>query len=139
TPSSPPGAPFVTGAGSRLHFSFGGTVTRVGQDHGTGSFHIIVHPDSPEGSVVSVICTYRTFDNVQINGTTATFHSVGSGEVLYSDGTTSPFGADNTFGIIDNGATGAGADTIDVNFLGSTGISVPGGTLASGNFVVSAP
>jgi hypothetical protein len=138
-PGPPPSPAFVTGAGSRLHFSFGGTVTRVGQDHGTGSFRIIVHPDSPDGSVVAVICTYKTFDNVQINGNTATFHSVGSGQVLLSDGTISTFVADNAFAIVDNGAPGAGADAIDVNFLGATGIAVPGGTLAMGNFVVSAP
>lgn len=46
------------------------------------------------------------------------------------------FVSDNTFSIVDNGEPGAGLDTIDVNFLGESGISIPGGTLMHGNFVV---
>lgn len=146
-PTLPPVSPadakstagFVTGGGTRNEFSFAGRVYLTGQGAAKGHFVILVRHDVPDGTSVAATCTYRTFDQVTISGNTASFHSVGKCKLLLTDGSTLTFASDNVFGIVDNGEPGAGTDTIDVNFLGGSGLAIPGGVLSGGNFVVSAP
>jgi len=81
------------------------------------------------------VCRYETFTDASISGDTATFDAVGAcrGESDFGD---FEFVASNRFTIVDNGEPGVGADTVDVNFLGSGGIAVPGGTIDYGDFQV---
>jgi len=130
---------FVTGGGTKDQFSFVGRVYLTSREAAKGHFVILIHPDLPDGNTVAVTCVYRDFDSVSFSGPTASFHSVGKCKVLLTDGSTAKFTSDNVFGISDNGQPGAGTDTIDVNFLGASGIAIPGGFLTTGNFVVSAP
>ncbi len=130
---------FVTGGGTKDQFSFAGRVYLTGNDTPKGHFIIIEHFDVPDGTTAAATCTYRTFDQVAINGNHASFHSVGKCKVLVTDGSAFQFTSDNVFSITDNGEPGAGTDVIDVNFLGPGGIAIPGGVLSSGNFVISAP
>lgn len=131
---------YLTGSGSKDGFTLAGYVDATGGGNGIGEFTVIVHRDSPDASagtaVTSAICKYTAFDNLVLSGGTATFHSVGDCTVLRADGSQSSFPSDNTFGIVDNGSPGPGVDTVDVNFSGASGISVPGGFLNDGNFVV---
>jgi hypothetical protein len=36
-----------------------------------------------------------------------------------------------------NGSPGAGVDGIDVNFLGASGVAIPGGVLSSGDLILT--
>jgi len=130
---------FVTGGGTKDQFSLIGRVYLTNQGAAKGHFVILAHPDVPDGSTVAVTCVYRDFDSVTISGNSASFHSVGTCKILLTDGSTAKFTSDNVFSIIDNGEPGAGTDAIDVNFLGASGIAIPGGFLSGGNFVVSVP
>ena len=130
---------FVTGGGTKDQFSFAGRVSLTGGGAPKGHFIIIEHFNTPDGTNAAATCTYRTFDQVVISGNHASFHSVGKCKVYLTDGSTLKFNSDNVFGITDNGQPGNGVDVIDVNFLGASGISIPGGVLSSGNFIVTAP
>lgn len=130
---------FVTGGGTKDQFSFVGRVYLTSREAAKGHFVILIHPNVPDGNTVAVTCVYRDFDSVSFSENTASFHSVGKCKVLLTDGSTAKFTSDNLFSITDNGEPGAGTDTIDVNFLGASGIAIPGGFLATGNFVVSVP
>jgi hypothetical protein len=130
---------FVTGGGTKDQFSFAGRVILTSRESAKGHFVIIVHHDVPDGNNVAATCVYKKFDQVTISGNTASFHSVGKCTLLVNDGSKVKFTSDNVFGIVDNGEPGTGTDTIDVNFLGPSGIAIPGGFLSGGNFVVSAP
>jgi hypothetical protein len=132
-------AGFATGGGTKDQFSFAGRVYLTGNGTPKGHFVILEHFNVPDGTSAAATCTYRTFDQVTISGNHASFHSVGKCKVLLTDGSTSVFTSDNVFSITDNGEPGAGTDIIDVNFLGPGGISIPGGVLSSGNFIITAP
>lgn len=129
---------FVTGsANSTSGISIVGLVHDQGNGRGKGFFTIVVHRDVHEGNTAAVVCNYKHFDDLVISGNTATFHSVGSCKVLTISGTLQPFTSDNTFTIVDNGEPGAGLDALDVNFLGASGVAIPGDLLMEGNFIVS--
>ncbi len=128
---------FVTGSANTDGFSLVGLVRDQGNGRGKGFFTIIVHRDVVEGVTAAAVCDYKHFDNLVISGNTATFHSVGSCEVLTDSGTLQQFDSDNTFSIVDNGEPGAGNDGVDVNFLGAAGVAIPGSVLVDGNFIVS--
>jgi hypothetical protein len=128
---------FVTGSANTNGFSIIGVLNARGNGKGSGFFTIIVHRDTPEGATAAAVCEYKHFDNVVISGNVATFHSVGSCQVLTTTGDTFPFTSDNTFAIVDNGTPGAGIDTVDVNGAGSAFITIPGSFLVNGNFIVN--
>jgi hypothetical protein len=130
---------FVTGGGTKDQFSFAGRVYLTRSGAPKGHFIIIEHFNTPDGTSAAATCTYRSFDNVTISGNHASFHSVGKCKVYVTDGSTLQFNSDNVFSITDNGQPGNGVDVIDVNFLGASGIAIPGGVLSSGNFIVTAP
>lgn len=121
----------IEGAGQRLHFSFGGRI-RLRGDKATGNFGVVVHPLSPQGVTVVVACKYTQFSNVTISATSATFRGEGRCERLLSNGTFESLPAVNDFQIVN----GDPNDSIDVNFVGETGIAVPGGALDYGNFTL---
>lgn len=127
---------FVTGSANTDGFSVIGVVHAVGAGLGAGHVKIVVHRDSPENGMAAAICEYSRFTEVAIRGNRARFRSVGSCVGLSVNGGWFRFVSDNVFGILDNGEPGAGADTIDVNFLGAGGVAVPGSLLVDGNFIV---
>jgi hypothetical protein len=118
--------PAVTGGGQRAGFTLAGNIHLAGEGAGTGHFIIVIHTEP------AILCRYTSFDDIVVTATTATFHSVG----LCTGSPFGPFESDNVFTIIDNGEPGIGVDVVDVNFLGGTGVAVPGGFLDAGNFQV---
>lgn len=122
----------LTGAGQRLHFSFGGDI-RLRNNKARGKFVLVVHPLAPQGTTVVVACKFSKFSNASITGATATFRGQGKCERLSTDGSLESFEAVNDFQIV-NGET---TDSIDVNFVGPTGVAVPGGTLDFGGFTLT--
>jgi hypothetical protein len=128
---------FVTGSGNVPGFSIAGRLRVLKSGRARGSFLIIVHRDEPEFTTAAVVCSYREFDNVVFDNNRATFHSVGQCVALTTNGLQQSFTSDNVFSIVDNGVPGPGVDGIDVNFLGASGVAIPGGVLLHGNFIVS--
>jgi hypothetical protein len=126
--------PTVVGGGSRLgnEWEVAGAVRELSAGEGSGHFTIVHHLNPV---FAPTVCTYDTFDSVSITGNVASFDAFGvcRGE---SDFGEFEFEAANHFTIVDNGEPGIGADTVDVNFLGPSGIAVPGGVIDSGNFQV---
>lgn len=125
----------VTGDGAKGEWSFRGTVHELSDGHGEGSF-TITRDVSP---LMPTICEYSEFRDVAINENSATFRALGvcTGE---NESGGFRFNAENGFTIIDQGTPllqGRGVDHIDVNYLGSGGISISGGTMDSGDFMVT--
>jgi hypothetical protein len=127
--------PFVTGSANTDGFSIVGTLRPLGAGW-VGQFTIILHRDVIDGTTVAAVCQYRNFDHVTIRGNLASFHSIGECEALTSAGGRARFISDNVFGIADNGQPGAGNDTVDVNLISGTGLTIPGSFLVDGNFLV---
>jgi hypothetical protein len=132
---------FVTGSANTDGFSIVGWMRDIGNGRGRGDFTIVVHRDSVDGTTVAVLCNYNRFDDVVLSvrrsGNTATFHSVGSCLALTDSGTVQLFTSDNTFTIVDKGEPGPDNDSVDVNLVSGTGITIPGSLLVDGNFIVS--
>lgn len=129
---------FVTGSANTDGFTIAGRLRLTTAGKASGQFTIIVHRDSLGGeTVTAVICEYNNFDGVFFNGDLASFHSVGKCKALTSTGGQQAFTSDNAFGIADHGDPGAGTDTVDVNLLSGTGVTIPGSLLVDGNFIVS--
>lgn len=128
---------FVTGSANTDGFSIHGRLRVMTDGRTSGQFTILVHRDFIDGTIVAVSCNYRRFDTVVIEGNVASFHSVGRCRALTSDGGQQMFSSDNVFGIVDNGEPGASNDTVDVNLVSGTGVTIPGSALVDGNFVVS--
>ena len=127
----------LNGAGQRLHFSFGGRITHNPTDHTLkGKFSIIVHPLAPPGSVVNMVCRYKSFSNPQLEGRTLDFDARGTCTTLSLDGRLSRTTVNNHITIIDSIS---GTDAIDVDPIGGSGISVPGGELTHGSFTFVGP
>lgn len=127
----------LNGAGQRLHFTFGGRITHNQATNALkGKFRIIVHPLSPPGSVVNTTCVYKTFNNPQQEGRTLTWDAHGTCTTLRLNGSISRTAAHNRITIVD---AVSGTDTIDVEPIGGTGISVPGGPLSHGSFTFTPP
>lgn len=125
----------VQGAGQRLHFSFGGRlVLNKTKSTMNGRFSIVVHPLSPTGATLNVACRYKHFTNLTITGNTVEVDARGKCTVLNTDGTLDTREADNHITIVDNPG---GSDSIDVEFNGSTGIAIPGGTMSFGDFTIT--
>jgi hypothetical protein len=98
----------------------------------TGHFAIISHPLAPESSTRLVVsCRYNDFWDASLAGPRLEFSGKGNCKVLETDGDFETIQVKNRFVIVDNPA---GADQIDVEFIGATGIMIPGGELAFGNF-----
>ncbi len=123
----------VEGSGQRLHFSFGGSVRLVG-NQASGKFVLVIHPLAPQGNTLTVACKYNKFSEVTITPTAAMFRAEGKCERLLVTGALEPFDAINVFQIVH----GDQIDSIDVNFVGPTGVAVPAGALDFGNFTLTA-
>jgi len=123
----------VTGAGQRMAFSFGGRLRAREDGTVKGKFYLSAHPSDPTGNTVNVSCIYRNFTQMTVEDGTATIRASGRCRRLLADGAIQTVDADNLIQIVDNGS----ADQIDVNFVGGSGIAVPGGALSFGNFEVT--
>jgi hypothetical protein len=118
----------VSGWGTRAGFTFGGDVQIAADSSVSGHFTII--QDLPDGLHQS--CRYTRLYRGDVSRGQAQFYGTG---VCHG-----PYGwytSQNFFTIVDHGSPGTGVDTIDVNFLGVAGISIPGGVLASGDLSVT--
>jgi len=121
----------VKGAGQRLDFTFAGKL--ITREAGTtGFFFLSFHPDAPGGETLAVTCKYNRFEDVSISLGQSRFRMSGrchrvltSGQSEWSDATHEV--------VINNGET----DSIDIDLVGSGGISVPAGPLSFGNFAMS--
>ena len=122
----------LSGGGQRLHFSFGGEVTLRQNDRITGEFIIVGAPQAPAGSLLTVSCRYRQFSDPVLSGIQLSFVGRGVCTRLSTTGEITEFRATNRFRVVDNGQN----DVIDIQMVGSTGISVPVGTLSFGNFTL---
>lgn len=125
----------VQGAGQRLHFSFGGRlVLNKKKNKLNGKFSIIVHPSSPTSDTLNVVCRYKQFKDLTVTGNTVEVDARGTCRILHTDGTLEVRQADNHITIVDNPG---GTDSIDVEFNGSSGIAIPGGTMSFGDFSIT--
>jgi hypothetical protein len=119
----------VSGWGTRNEFTFGGQVDI--QPTGAVSGHFTIVIDLPDGTHSS--CRYLRFYRGSVARNVATFYGEGR---CYSP-TYGWYTSFNQFTVQDNGSPGAGVDVIDVNFLGSTGVAIPGGVLSSGDLAIA--
>jgi hypothetical protein len=123
----------VSGAGQRGVASFGGKV--VNGPRGTrGVFILDIHPLAPAGTTLSVACRFKRFENFAIRGTRVTFRGHGGCRTLRTDGTIVFTENTNDFEIADNPRPTR--DQIDIDFVGDTGVGVPGGALEFGDLVI---
>jgi Zn-dependent metalloprotease len=128
--AAPAGA--VTGEGSRGEWSVTANVHL--RPDGAVRGQLLIRGRRPDGT--RSICRYETFPRMAFLVNQARFDASG---ICESDTAAGPvtFPAENRIIIADNGEPGVGRDTIDVNFLGSSGIAVPGGVIDRGNFDVA--
>jgi len=126
----------IAGAGQRLHFSFGGELA-LQSGKLKGHFAIVSHPLAPGSTTrLTVACKFHEFKKAALAGPRLEFDGKGHCGVLNQDGTTDKIQVKNHFVIVDDPE---GTDQIDVEFLGPTGIMIPGGNLDFGNFTFTAP
>jgi hypothetical protein len=123
----------VTGAGQRLHLSFGGDLTLRGNNRLAGEFVVVGAPQSPSGAVLTFTCRYRQFSDAVFEGIEVRFTGRAQCVRLSTKGAVSEFTTTNEFRIVDN----AQADVIEAKMVGSTGIMIPAGLLDFGDFVIS--
>lgn len=123
----------VEGAGQRLHFSFGGKL-KVHKGKITGRFAIVSHPLAPDSTRLTVSCRYDEFSKATVAGPRLEFDGKGKCGVLELDGDIVKLDVQNHFVIVD---VPGGADQIDVEFIGESGIMIPGGTLEFGDFTMT--
>ena len=125
----------ITGAGQRLHFSFGGQLKYNATDNVLkGKFSIIVHPLAPPGDIVNTVCRYGEMTNPQLDGNDFQFDASGKCRSLHLDGSITVQEVTSHVMIQDNKT---GTDGIDVDLVGSTGVAVPGGALSHGDFAIA--
>jgi Zn-dependent metalloprotease len=127
--AAPAGA--VTGHGSRGDWSVTANVHL--QPDGAVRGHLQIRGRLQDTTWIT--CRYFTFRGVVFLVNQARFDASGTCEHDTSAGHVT-FVAENRIVIADNGEPGAGRDTLDVTFLGSAGVAVPGGVIDRGNFNV---
>jgi hypothetical protein len=119
----------VSGWGTRNEFTFGGQVVIQPTGDVAGHFTIVI--DLPDGTHSA--CRYLRFYRGSVYRNVATFYGDGR---CYSP-TYGWYTSTNQFTVHDNGSPGAGVDVIDVNFLGASGVAIPGGVLSSGDLTLT--
>jgi hypothetical protein len=124
-PSRAAAAFTLRGKGMRGGSTLGGAISRSASGRVSGDFVIILTTPTD----TSTACRYRRFSNVARNGNTVTFDAVGSCFTVAPSGSVTTWKASNAFSIVQGSP-----DTIDVNMYGANGITIPGGTLDSGEF-----
>jgi hypothetical protein len=118
----------LRGKGMRNDFTLGGAISRAANGRVRGDFVIIITTPTD----TSTACRYRKFTKVVRNGGTVTFDATGDCVTVAPSGAITEWEASNAFAVVQgNGKT---PDTIDVNMYGANGITIPGGTLDSGDF-----
>lgn len=124
------GAFTLRGKGMRASSTLGGTLVRAADGTVSGDFLIILTTPTD----TSTSCRYQKFEKVQRTGNTVSFDGFGACITVAPSGAVTSWKAHNAFAIV----LGAGKvkDTIDVNMYGPTGITIPGGTLDSGDFEI---
>jgi hypothetical protein len=124
------GAFTLRGKGMRASSTLGGTLARAADGSVSGDFVIIL--TSPTDTATS--CRYQKFEKVVRTANTVSFDGYGACITVTPSGAVTNWKAHNAFAIVLGG--GKIEDTIDVNMYGPTGITIPGGTLDSGDFEI---
>ena len=123
------GAAFtIRGKGMRASSTLGGALERTADGSVRGEFVIMI----TTATDTATACRYRKFSKVVRSGGTVTFDAIGSCFTVAPSGAMTEWKAKNAFAIVQGG--GKIPDTIDVNMYGPSGITIPGGTLDSGDF-----
>lgn len=130
--AAPAGA--VTGQGSRGEWTLTADVRLRSDGTVSGQMQIV---GQIEGATTPLTCRYDSFRRMVIIVNQARFDASGTCEYRNESGRVE-FAAENRVVIIDNGEPGTGRDALDVNFLGSSGVAIPGGVIDRGNFYVVA-
>jgi hypothetical protein len=118
----------LRGKGVRGGSTLGGTLVRKASGAVSGDFVIII--TTAEDTATS--CRYQKVAKVKRLGNTIAFDGFGECTTVTPKGAVTTWKAHNQFTVVLGGA--GGTDTIDVNMYGPTGITIPGGTLDSGDF-----
>jgi hypothetical protein len=122
------GAFTLRGKGMRAASTLGGTLVRAADGTVSGDFVIVL--TSPTDTATS--CRYAKFEKVERLGKKVAFDGFGTCITVAPSGAVSSWKAHNRFAFV-LGARGA-ADSIDVNMVGPSGITIPGGSLDAGDF-----
>lgn len=124
----------IGGAGQRLHFSFGGELSLRANNQLAGDYVVVLAPQAPVGSMLAIMCRYRQFSDARLdNGNQLRFTGRGQCTRLALNGAVTQFNTVNDFTLVDNGAAN---DEIGMTMQGSTGISLPQGTLSHGDLTI---
>jgi hypothetical protein len=130
--ATPALADTISGWGTRdlgsHHSTFTGSITEHPDGSLTGHFTILTHNDGEEPTA----CRYLRFLPNLRGSSLSNFNAYG---VCWTPSGT--FAAENRIVLVDGGTPGAGVDYIDVNYLGATGVSIPGGFIDDGEFVLA--
>ena len=110
--------------------TLGGTLVRAAD--GTVSGDIVVILTTPTDTSTS--CRYQKFEKVQRTGDKVAFDGLGACTTVTSNGAVTSWKAHNQFSLVLG--HGKVKDSIDVNMLGASGITIPGGALDSGDFEI---
>ena len=124
------GAFTLRGKGMRSASTLGGTLVRAADGTVSGDFVIIL--TSPTDTATS--CRYQKFDKVKRTGNTVGFDGFGLCTTVAPNGAVTSWKAHNQFALVLG--TGRAKDSIDVNMVGASGITIPGGTLDAGDFEI---
>jgi hypothetical protein len=123
----------ISGAGQRLHFSFGGELTLRRNNRLHGDFVIVAHPLAPLGNVISVSCRYRRFTEAKLENNTVSFVGTGQCTRLERGGKLTTHETTNEFRMADHGESN---DVIEAKLTSPMGLTVPIGTLNFGNLTI---
>jgi hypothetical protein len=118
----------LRGKGVRGGSTLGGTLVRNAKGSVSGDFVIII--TTADDTATS--CRYQKFAQVKRIGQAVSFDGFGVCTTVTPAGAITVWKAHNQFSVV-QGAKGS-VDTIDVNMVGATGITIPGGALDSGDF-----
>jgi hypothetical protein len=114
----------LSGWGQRGDARFMGSITYQANGSLQGKLTLVFD----NGINQPTVCRYLSFQPLNINGGSWEFNAQGT---CWSQYGSAP--AANRFSFADNGSPGAGIDTVDVNYYGSTGVAIPGGFFSDGD------
>lgn len=126
TDAAAAGTRTVSGWARRGDFTLSGNLAYDGK-RATGAFVLLVYPGTPGGAS----CHFDRFDTVSFGPSSAVFDGFGECTSMPANGKLTRYAVHSRFTLVD-----AERDTIDVNMIGKGGVTVPGGTLDSGEITV---
>lgn len=116
----------ISGWARRGDYTLAGSLTREGTKT-TGELVLLVYPSTPGGAS----CHFDSFHDVRFDAGRVTFEARGSCTSMPATGAPVTTDVDSRFTLVDGVK-----DSFDVDKIGATGISVPGGTIDSGDLKI---